>query len=431
MIRPGEGESIRFVDLEIDARTLALRVAAKVMEAQFASDESDYCGPTAQCNCGEHAQYAGRRKKTFETVLGGIPLSRAYYHCGGCKSGFFPRDRQLGLEGTSLSQGVTRMVALVGATVSFEEGDELLRSLAGIRLGTKMVERAAERLGQEIAQWERHTTDPEAQEPLPSTLYMGIDGTGVPMRHSELAGRPGKQPDGTARTREVKLCVVWSAEAHDENGVPVRDPGSQTYSAAIESAATRDSISSEFAQRTYREASRRRFYDAEKRVVIGDGAPWIWNLAEEQFPGAVQILDRFHAKEHLSKAAKEIWETDSDNYRFWLDRRGAELDAGQIETLIRRLQVHAHHSQEADSCANYFLTNQHRMRYAAFHTDGLCTSSGIVEAACKSVIGSRLKRSGMRWSLRGANAIIALRCAKQSTRLDTFLKQRDALPVAA
>lgn len=433
MIKHAQGEPISFADLEIAARTHALEVAARVFKAHFNSDRSDHCGPEAQCTCGESARYVGRRNKTFVTVMGEIHISRAYYYCSVCDSGFCPRDRQLGLEGTSLSPGVTRMVALVGATVSFEEGNELLRSLAGISLSTKMVERAAEGLGWEIANWERQTIAPEIHRPAPSTLYMGVDGTGVPMRQSELAGRQGKQPDGTARTREVKLCVVWSAEGRDKDGIPVRDPGSQTYSAAIESAAARDTIdaSSDFAQRVYREALRRQFGAAARRVVIGDGASWIWNIAQEQFPDAVQILDRFHAKEHLIKAAKEIWETNSDNYRFWLERREAELDSGLIETLIKRLQVHAHHCQEANSCANYFLTNLHRMRYQTFHAEGLCTSSGVVEASCKSVIGARLKRSGMRWSLRGANAIIALRCAKLSGRLDAFLKHRQVLAAAA
>jgi hypothetical protein len=190
--------------------------------------------------CDELARYAGRRDKTFSTVLGDIVLSRAYYHCDHCGHGFFPRDAQLGIEGTSLSPGVTKMVALVGASVSFKEGDELLCALAGVNLGPKMVERAAESLGAAFAEWEKETTYAETDRGVPPTLYMGIDGTGVPVRPSEVLGRKGKQPDGSARTREAKLCVVWSAETRDKRGFPVRDPGSATYSAAIESAAVND-----------------------------------------------------------------------------------------------------------------------------------------------------------------------------------------------
>src|SRR6266568_2352623 len=136
---------------------------------------------------------------------------------------------------------------------------------------------------------------------LPQTLYLGMDGTGIPLRAEELVARTGKQPDGSAKTGEVKLCTIWSAESLDEEGIPIRDEGSVTYSAALESASALDTAArSPFAQRVWREATRRRFCQAPRRVVLGDGAPWIWNIADEQFPEAVQIVDRFHAKQHLS-----------------------------------------------------------------------------------------------------------------------------------
>lgn len=359
------------------------------MQRRIDSDNSDYLGPTVPCPCGHQARYNGRRAKRFVTALGYLVLTRAYYYCSSCDRGFCPRDRLLGLESTSLSPGVTQMVGLVGAMVSFAEGDELLRRLAGISLRPKMVERSAERLGEEIAASERELSDPELERELAPTMYIGLDGTGVPMRSSEVANRPGKQPDGTARTREAKLCVVWSAEGRDEDGIPVRDPGSMTCSAAIECAADSktDEFGSPFAQRVYREACRRRFDLASRRVVLGDGTAWIWNLANQLFPGAIEILDRFHAKQHLIAAAKEIWNPESPN--------------------------------------------SHRMRYKQFRNAGLCTSTGLVESACKNVIGARLKRSGMHWSLRGAGSIAALRCHKLSDRLDHFYHHRYRPTLAA
>jgi hypothetical protein len=129
-----------------------------------------------------------------------------------------------------------------------------------------------------------------------------MDGTGVPMRAQEVKDRAGKQSDGSAKTREAKLVTIWTAESRDEEGQPVRDPGSITYSAAIESAATLDTSAdlSDFAARVEREANRRGFTEAQRQVVLGDGSAWIWNTASELFPQALQILDRFHAKEHLS-----------------------------------------------------------------------------------------------------------------------------------
>ena len=158
--------------------------------------------------------------------------------------------RALGLEGDSLSPGVLRMAVLVGAMVSFEEGHELLHELTGVDVPTKHVERAAEALGREVAEDEKLVVEPpEPNEPLAPTLYLGMDGTGVPVRKKELVGRPGKQPDGSSKTREVKLVTIWSAEGRDKEGTPVRDAGSISYSAAIESAAHRDTDAtpSEFA----------------------------------------------------------------------------------------------------------------------------------------------------------------------------------------
>jgi hypothetical protein len=362
-----------------------------------------------------------------------MSLGRAYYFCPSCGGGFCPRDQQLGLSGTSLSPGVTRMVAIVGATVSFEEGAELLTELAGIEVDAKLVEREAEELGAEIADDERKVVEVESHRAVTQTMYLGLDGTGVPMRATEVLDRPGKQEDGTSKTREVKLCVTWTAESRDKDGIPTRDPGSVSYSAAIESAAmpdTQDHLS-DVAERVQREARRRRFLDAPRRVVLGDGAAFIWNTFDELFPGAIQILDRFHAKEHLAKAAAAIWPLDNDNRCRWRDARMAELDDGTVDLLIERLTIHASHCKEAGDCADYFRKNRLRMRYGEFKAAGLCTSTGVVEAGCKCVIGTRLKRSGMHWTVRGANAIIALRCAKLSNRLDSFLSRRSTLRQAA
>jgi hypothetical protein len=202
--------------------------------------------------------------------------------------------------------------------VSFEEGHELLAELAGVDVPTKHVERAGEALGREVAEDERRVVEsPAADEPLAPTLYLGMEGTGVPVRKEELVGRRGKPPDGSAKTREVKLVTVWSAEGRDKEGTPVRDEGSISYSAAIESAAQKDTdeVPSEFATRVEREARRRGFARAARQAVLGDGAKWIWNLASEHFPDAVQIVDRFHAKQHLSDVAKAVYGATTDQAR--------------------------------------------------------------------------------------------------------------------
>jgi hypothetical protein len=403
-----------------------MRVAARAVEQRFNADTSDHLGPTAPCSCGQPARYAGRHRKTFQSALGELRLERAYYHCQVCNSGFCPRDRALGLEGSSLSPGATRMVGRVGAMVSFAEGSELIGELAGVAVDPKQVERTAEALGREIALDERHVVEPEP--PAAPTMYLGMDGTAVPMRPSELEGRAGKQAGGSAKTREVKLATVWSAEGRDEEGIPVRDPGSVTYSAAIESAASRDTDeqASEFAQRAAREATRRGFDQAPRYVVLGDGAPWIWNLADEQFPGAIQIVDLYHAKGHLWDVAKAIYGAGSDLGEQWAKQRRDELDEGKIDEVLAALRVHAPANEEARKCLDYVAHNQSRMCYPKFRAQGLCVSSGVVEAGCKLAIGTRLKRAGMHWTVAGADAIIALRCCKLSGRFEDFWERRSA-----
>ncbi len=411
------------------ARRKAMQVAARAVERRLNADTSDYRGPEVTCPCGGRARYAGRREKTFESVLGLLRLQRAYYHCGTCGAGFCPRDGALGLEGGTLSPGVLRMVGMVGAMASFEEGEELLRELAGVEVSAKHVERAAEALGREVSQDERCVVEPLPQHiRVAPTMYLGVDGTGVPMRASELEGHPGKQADGSSKTREVKLVTVWSAEGRDEEGTPVRDEGSVSYSAAIESAANRDtdSTASEFARRVERESQRRGFERAQRRVVLGDGALWVWNLADEHFPGAIQIVDRFHAKQKLSDVAKSVYGSESSLTREWERERHDELDAGDLEAVLAALRLHAPKDDEARKCIDYIQRNGHRMRYAEFHTKGLCTSSGVIEAGCKVAIGTRCKRAGMHWTLAGANAIIALRCCKLSARFQGFWKRRSA-----
>jgi hypothetical protein len=302
----------------------------------------------------------------------------------------------------------------------------LLQELAGVAVDTQQVERTAETLGKELAEDERLHTEPLDSLALPQTLYLGMDGTGIPLRAEELAGRIGKQPDGSARTGEVKLCTIWSAESLDEQGTPVRDAGSVTYSAALESASALDTAvtRSPFAERVWREATRRRFCQAPRRVVLGDGALWIWNIADDQFPDATQIVDRYHAKQHLSDLGKELYGSTNPRAAQWAERRKEELDTGKFLALLTAIRRQVSRSEEASRCLHYFKTNRERMRYPEFHAQGLCTSTGVVEAGCKVAIGTRLKRAGMHWTVSGSNAIIALRCAKLSGRFQDFWERR-------
>jgi len=404
-----------------------MHIAARFLEKMLNKDLSDYAGATAACIfCGQEARYVCRHPKTFTTILGDITLDRAYYCCQSCAHGWHPRDYALGLNDSSLSSGVVRMISLVASAESFLEGSKLLSALAAVNVPTKGVERTAKKIGADIAADEVAYI---AEKPNPSdTMYVGVDGTGIPMRPDELIGRAGKQLNGTAKTREVKQCVVWTADARDDDGNPVRDLGSVTYSAAIESCAWSNNYNEEdtpaFAKRVARELSRTGFFLAKRQVFLGDGALWIWNLAAMIAPQAVQIVDLYHAKEHLSKLTNEIFGPGTDFAKKWAAQRHKELEAGNLEAVLSAIACHLSKSKEIKEKASrefdYFTNNRHRMRYDYFRSLGLCVGSGVVEAGCKVVIGQRLKRSGMFWSTSGANAIIALRCSLLSGRFDEF-----------
>lgn len=241
LLGPQSIEDLDFEAVELAARRQALRLAARALEQRLNADTSDRSGPEQPCSCGEPAKYRGRHEKTFESVLGSLRLKRAYYHCAKCESGFCPRDRAFGLGLFSLTPGVLRMTGSTAALVSFEESAALLHELAGVEVSISQAQRAAEALGAEIAADERVSVEPIGD--VAPAIYLGMDGTGVPMRPCEVAGRAGKQPDGSAKTREAKLVTVWTAESRDEEGKPTRDEGSATYSAAIQMPAPSDPTS--------------------------------------------------------------------------------------------------------------------------------------------------------------------------------------------
>ena len=409
---------------ETAVRRCALGVAARALEEKLNGDTRDDQGPRLACECGGSARYAGRRRKRFTSVLGPLELERAYYHCVACGSGFYPRDRELGLEGGSLTPGAVRMVGTAAARVSFAESSELLAELGGLRIDPKRVEREAEALGREIG--EDECLRVEGELPSAPTMYLGMDGTGVPVRREETEGRGGKQPDGSAKTREVKLVTLWTAESLDKEGRAKRDRGSVSYSAAIESAHTRDTDpeGSAFGRRVGREAERRGFGGAKRQVVLGDGAAWIWNLTGEQFPEAIQIVDLYHAQEKIWDASKALYAGDPPRIQQWAEAGCEALVQGRLEDLLDILWSGAGECEPVRQCAEYVERNRERMQYADFRARGLSVGSGVLEAGCKTLIGTRLKRAGMHWTVHGANAIIALRCCYLSGRFENFWERR-------
>lgn len=372
----------------------------------------------------------GLEEKTILTILGSVRFSRSRYECPNCLESRYPGDEELDVEGTGRSPGVRRMMARAGSRQTFKEAKEDLKVYAGFQVSAKDVERVAERIGENIEVWEaKERNSLLSDDPGPKQIktipimYIEMDGTGIPMVREAVAGRKGKQPDGTARTREVKLGCVFTQTQVDDQGCPVRDPDSTTFVGAIETA-------EEFGARIEAEAIRRGLQDAEQVVVLGDGAVWIRGLVEHRFPQANQIIDLFHAKEHVDRLVKLLFSPDEkkvmkSRLRWWSD-----LEDGFIEKIIeeakRKLPDKGEIRKKIDVEINYLNENKERMRYDEFRRKGWFVGSGVIEAGCKSIIGSRLKQSGMEWSIRGANAIISLRCAILSERFEEFWEERAA-----
>jgi hypothetical protein len=422
--------------LDLEATEMVMRSAMHHAGATALTKLLEWEAPpagqrTVPCGCGQQARYRELRSKPVLTAVGKVEVSRPYYLCPHCHAGQFPADVELDIENTGFSPGVRRMQAVVGQEAPFDHGRQQMKLLADLEVTTKAVERTAEAIGEHVATREQQEIGRAVQldlpivvgEPVP-ILYVQMDGTGVPVVKKETVGRKGKTDGQPAHTREVKLGCVFTQTKWDEEGFAIRDPDSTTYTGAIETA-------EEFGKRIYVEAWKRGWSRAQKKVVMGDGAEWIWNLAEQQLPGAVQIVDLYHARQHLWELARKLHPNDQVTQKAWMMvHQKRLLDKGKIEKLVVALRsIVSTNPEVVDKIrteSDYFERNTERMRYPKFRRQHLFVGSGVIEAGCKTVIGSRLKQSGMFWTVRGANAIIALRCCYLNARFENYWEQRRA-----
>jgi hypothetical protein len=422
--------------LDLEAVEMGFRATLHQAGAAALTQLLQFAVPAAErrsipCPCGHPAHYRELRSRRLLTALGDVELSRPYYLCPHCHQGQFPADVELDIENSESSPGVRRMHALVGQDAPFDHDREQMKLLAGLEVTTKSVERTAEAIGEDITQRESEEIEKAIQLDLPvvlarpiPVLYVEMDGTGVPVVKKETVGRPGKTDGQPAHTREVKLGCVFTQTTYDKEGFPIRDPDSTTYTAAIETA-------EEFGKRIYLQAHRRGWEHAAKKVVLADGAEWIWNLADLHFPGAIQIVDLYHARQHLWELARKLYPNDATQQKAWMKKHQKRLlDKGKIEKLVISIRsIDSTNPEVVEKIrieTNYFQRNANRMRYPRFRRQHLFVGSGVIEAGCKTVIGSRLKQSGMFWTVRGANAIVALRCCKLNNQFEDYWEARRA-----
>lgn len=346
-----------------------------------------YAPTTLPCGCGQRGQYQRHRAAQVLTCLGSVTYQRAYYVCAGCHQGWCPLDDELGWCAGSVSRQVQSQIAVLAAHMPFAQVAEMLQRLQGLNLSPTTCQRVAEQVGE----WMQvHASDGD-DEPLGATIYVSMDGT---MTH-----------DRTEGWKEIRVGSVYTTRS----GKEIR---AVQHSYVVD----RTSVES-LADRLWQEFRRRGGRQAERVIVIGDGALWIWHQAAIMWPTAVQIVDWYHACSHLHEAAKALAERRPDAAG-WLTDQKAALWQGRIQDVLNALHAIAWMSDTLAEQETYFVRNQSRMQYARYRMLGLQIGSGSIESACKRVIGARCKLAGMRWSPAGVTAIAALRAVYLSQRFD-------------
>ena len=423
-----------YVDLEAVERALrasAVGCAAKALEEMLRAVGVGRRSEPVRCVCKTVMRSIGVRAKRVQTLLGWIRFERSAYVCPRCGKTRYPGDEELDVVDTCRSPGLRRQASRLGAKETFQEVATDLAELAGIHLCRKDAERVAEGEGRRMETWmakERQAL--RWQEPPPpetpktiETLYIELDGTGVPMVPGELERRKGKQPDGAAKTREAKVGCVFTQTLLDDEGKPKRDPASTSMVGAIEEAAV-------FGWRLYCEAVRRGLFYAKQVVVLGDGAQWVKNIAQTHFGMAQFIIDYYHASEHIGGLCLALFDRDLRRVDDYRTRWTGYLWDGNVEAIVDEatamLPKDPSAKKDARTQIGYFQKNKAHMHYADYRQKHLFIGSGVVEAACKHLVGSRLKQSGMEWTVQGANAIIALRSVVLSNRMEEYWEQRAA-----
>lgn len=401
--------------LEAGLRQALFRDGARMIESLL--NDPLYQGSAPQVLPGEKCYHG--RGKTVETLFGEVHLLRDYIVS---KEGTsrVPLDESLGLiEG--YSPGLAKMMSRMAAQESFESGSKDLLFYAGVHVGPQAIARMAQLVSPQMRQARSRVaaSPPPASIPV---LYIEADGTGVPVRKSEAQGRKAKNGEGDAKTREVKLGAIFTQSALDPEGKPLRDPDSTSYVGTFR-------CSEDFGTLLRREAFARGYARAEKAVYLGDGAPWVWEVARINFPQATCILDFYHAAEHLSLLSEALYGADPERAKsqagLWRDML--------LEDRLQDVLAHARSDlpdipsprQAAEKQIAYFETNSSRMTYSTFRSQGFFIGSGVIEAGCKTVVAKRFKNSGMFWSLQGAQNVLDLRTALLSNRFDSLWSARN------
>jgi len=414
-----EPNGVAVQQLEVLVRTAVFQSANQVV-AYLWQQAADRIDAAYQPKPGW--QRKGRMQLTVDCIFGFFTLKRDYYYHPAKQQGHYPADAALGLEG-SCTPALARLVCLEGADeASYRKAEEHLLETGGIKMSARQIQRLVQNVGPAAQSWQER----EALAPLPGTppapiMYVSGDASGVPMRQEELEGRSGKGPDGKAKTRMAYLGCVFTQHQVDAEGHPIRDPDATTYVSTM-------APIEEFGPQLRQEAIRRGLALATFVVLLIDGAEGLANMGRLCLPKALQIVDFYHAMEHARKVLQALLGSkEHPDYKKRLGRWARQLLRDKVQQLITATRKECAGSARADAVEKelgYFIDNVERMQYGTFRSRGFFIGSGVIEAGCKTIIGSRCKQSGMFWGVPGVENILALRSIRASRRLDPFWKVR-------
>lgn len=385
-------------------RDSVLKIGASILEGALEAVGNGYTKSIIPCSCGKKMRYVEDRPKKILTLTGEVKISRAYYNDGECNRGLVPLDKRLDIENTTFSPGVREAIALIDAEIPFEKGRIILKKIMHLEVSKQRSIIISEAIGKEIErrsiQDQNNLKQKEIKiEEVPSRLYVSADGTMV------LTDQKWK---------EVKVGAIFDSSL-DNKGNPVR--GQTNYVGSFED-------SEKFGWRLWSEAYKRGSENAKEIIGLGDGSKWIWNLIQFHFPGSVEIVDWYHATERVWGIAKFIYGEGSPPSKKWAKKQIKFLKKGKINNIISSIKEinpkGKEKKEKVQDAITYFENNQGRMNYKYFRRKGYFIGSGVVEAGCKHIVGDRFKKSGMRWSMDGAQSILQLKLCVLNDKWDHF-----------
>lgn len=347
-------------------------------------------------------------------MFGHVPITRDELFCRRCHKGYGVIDKIIEIHGSHrITKGMTESITYMAQLVpSFERASEAIKKLLKIEVSAKQIQIISEEVGKEIfekekAQAEEAYEKPEEAAPqeLPKDrkegrLYILTDGSQV---NTRLEGENG------TTWKEMKLGLVFC-----DKDVIKRSDGSLIITQK-EYVSFFGSVD-EFKKFVFAATARAGYGKIKEVVALGDGAVWIWNMCNEMFPDATQILDFYHMSENTHKYAKLIYPEDEVSRKIWINKVLDGLKSGKIEEVVKLVEEKKV-NKVPDGVVNlytYILNNRERINYKYYRQNGYFIGSGGIESANKMVIQQRMKQAGMRWSIPGGQYIAALRTKHES-----------------